>query len=875
MKTNRALTLQLYNGTRKFRRVNIVFLLSLFFIAVVLAGCVVDNGDATTVAADDSNKSVQNSFYPVMWVDGFDFWYQPAYANKTRRETLNESNSTLYLTDLGIPFISNIVDYDKLSYRLIDSSGELVEEEIISIPKTIIDQEIKQENAKFTIVPKAELILGADYQLEITVNNNGETVYYYWKLLYGSIETNQVTIKKAYEYISYELKKMNINMIGESRMWIDAIDFDETVIKFEFTGAKRIKKGFEYGEYYYEILADINTNKYETKGYHMVEKQRYYYSNEEGWILGKEITIGNIDIEYQKSETRKIIIKDDYKLIYNDKEMVLYNEKHQEMYKIFRTDKFDSDYLYDEYKNYKIEILDLNSQGEVYFAILGYQQKMGIVDEFKWNQHNGIGFYKYEDGVVNSIAYYEKSGSIKELEEYMNEVTYYNKSDKLLYIYENQTLYELDLVIGDFNYIESFVKGEWYGKQGIIVWQGSDNKYNNSVFILNMNKSVVKMTNLYQTGRNIKLIDIFDNEVVIGVYDITETYEYLNGVIDYNFHTLEVYNFDGELIKEMINEDNYFDSEIYELREDIENTYYLEESYEEYIIPTKIKEHDIIYLKDSDYHDEEEILINLKQEPKDVYKVVSDKVNYAFTFAEALEIASKGKESKIYFIDNNDGTYEEILMFDSKKLAASKRIDEVITIRQYPELPRGCEVTSLSILLDYHMEVGPGKIELADKINQSSMEYKIVDGVIHFADMHTEFAGSMSDVSQPGLGVYINPVTNLATDYIRGDGVVKGPFNLSGMSFEQMLTFVSEDYPVLVIIPNRYKPVPDYAVEVWSTPSGYMEVTYQEHSVVVMGFDDNYIYYSDPSKGRIDQKPKDDFKAAWESMGNQGMIIIE
>ncbi len=70
--------------------------------------------------------------------------------------------------------------------------------------------------------------------------------------------------------------------------------------------------------------------------------------------------------------------------------------------------------------------------------------------------------------------------------------------------------------------------------------------------------------------------------------------------------------------------------------------------------------------------------------------------------------------------------------------------------------------------------------------------------------------------------------------------------------------------PVLIITPNRYQEVQDHSKQVWKTPSGYMEVTYQEHSVVVMGFDEKHVYYSD-LQARIDKNPKKIFVVA----GNQ------
>jgi len=98
--------------------------------------------------------------------------------------------------------------------------------------------------------------------------------------------------------------------------------------------------------------------------------------------------------------------------------------------------------------------------------------------------------------------------------------------------------------------------------------------------------------------------------------------------------------------------------------------------------------------------------------------------------------------------------------------------------------------------------------------------------------------------------------------------------NITGASLAQILTFVSHGQPVQIISSNMAA-VPDALKISWQTENGYMEITYREHSVVVVGFDGAFIYYADPLTGRVGKSPKASFEAGYEAFGRQALVITE
>lgn len=191
---------------------------------------------------------------------------------------------------------------------------------------------------------------------------------------------------------------------------------------------------------------------------------------------------------------------------------------------------------------------------------------------------------------------------------------------------------------------------------------------------------------------------------------------------------------------------------------------------------------------------------------------------------------------------------------------------DVPMIQQLPELPRGCEVTSLAMLLQYH-DIDVDKMELAKKVRKSPETYRIKDGEIHFGNPYRGFVGDMYSFSTPGLGVYHGPIAELAFEYV-GERV----YDFTGADFSKVIEQLNKNRPVWVIINAAYDRLPKEAFQTWITEDGPMEITMREHSVLVTGYDEDYIYFNDPLN--IESKaPIQSFQAAWEQMGKQAITI--
>lgn len=207
---------------------------------------------------------------------------------------------------------------------------------------------------------------------------------------------------------------------------------------------------------------------------------------------------------------------------------------------------------------------------------------------------------------------------------------------------------------------------------------------------------------------------------------------------------------------------------------------------------------------------------------------------------------------------------EKAVAIPHAKVVLAEEIQLDVPLLNQMEAPRlfnGCEVTSLAMLLQYWgMDVT--KNELAAQIPRVPLQYS--DGKNGNPNMG--FVGNMED--GPGLGVYHGPIFYLANSNINDQLRVQ---NLSHYPFSSVLEKVSHGLPVWVITTTSFSPLPDF--NTWSTPQGSVEITYKMHSVVITGYDQEYIYLNDPYGTKNKKVNKEKFIASWEQMGSQAIVI--
>ena len=245
-----------------------------------------------------------------------------------------------------------------------------------------------------------------------------------------------------------------------------------------------------------------------------------------------------------------------------------------------------------------------------------------------------------------------------------------------------------------------------------------------------------------------------------------------------------------------------------------------------------------------------------------VYLDNSEKFKPFHSFADAVAFAKKNKYADIYYIKNSE------FIWNNHEILQNKIIENVPHIRQLPELKRGCEVTSLAMLLNYK-GVKVDKLTLAEEIKKDTTPYNEINGKVYYGNPNNGFVGNMNDLSERGLGVYHLPIFALGVSR-QGNDVL----DLTGCEFEDLYYFINKNSPVWIITNSQYRELPQKNFQTWQTPDGEVKITYAEHSVLIVGYDEKYIYINDPlAQSGYVKKEKSNFIKAWKQMGRQAITI--
>ena len=196
-----------------------------------------------------------------------------------------------------------------------------------------------------------------------------------------------------------------------------------------------------------------------------------------------------------------------------------------------------------------------------------------------------------------------------------------------------------------------------------------------------------------------------------------------------------------------------------------------------------------------------------------------------------------------------------------KELLTSGRkayIDNFPCLNQLPELPTGCEVTSLTMVLNY---LGYD----ADKTDLAANYLKKED--YPAANPNTAFVGTPFDKSS--YGCYAPVITDCANLY--GAHAI----NISGASIDQLCQYVENGQPVIVWAAMNMYSI-DYGSSVWIAKDGQLVIwPGMEHCLVMIGFDASAdeVYTADPLLGEIKTYKFSVFYQRWLELGCQGVIV--
>lgn len=179
---------------------------------------------------------------------------------------------------------------------------------------------------------------------------------------------------------------------------------------------------------------------------------------------------------------------------------------------------------------------------------------------------------------------------------------------------------------------------------------------------------------------------------------------------------------------------------------------------------------------------------------------------------------------------------------------------------QYPELPTGCEMTSLTMVMNYY-GINADKCDISDNY--------LDKGEVGTVDFRKAFVGDPRDESS--FGCYAPVVVNTANRYLQAQGSSLRATDVTGADLESLFGYINSQVPVII----------------WGTldcNEGYYSVTWNvdgqdltwitpEHCMVLVGYDQQSVWVADPIYGEVVSYDKAIFESRYDTLLKQAVVI--
>lgn len=220
-----------------------------------------------------------------------------------------------------------------------------------------------------------------------------------------------------------------------------------------------------------------------------------------------------------------------------------------------------------------------------------------------------------------------------------------------------------------------------------------------------------------------------------------------------------------------------------------------------------------------------------------------------------------GLDADVY----SSGMHEDATDEAGRPLIKSMQLYMLIPVRhiaQNPELPTGCEITSLTMVLNY-LGYNVSKTYMAD----------------NYLDRLETFDGSFYDyyIGNPyesaSWGCFAPAITRSASRFLADNNSSLKAHNISGAPLQTLFDEISDGNPVIV-----------WSTSKWGTPTTYSSIRLNdnivfnwpsnEHCVVLTGFnlEKNTVFIADPLSDIV-ERDLTEFAAAYSAYYRQAVVI--
>lgn len=238
-----------------------------------------------------------------------------------------------------------------------------------------------------------------------------------------------------------------------------------------------------------------------------------------------------------------------------------------------------------------------------------------------------------------------------------------------------------------------------------------------------------------------------------------------------------------------------------------------------------------------------------------------------------VELASEqtdGKDTIEEDSENAGDTAVEKYIAEDEAIPEEYVIEYFPEILQMPELPTGCEITALTMALNYYgydvdkITMAADYLPVAEDIT-----YYGDDGLLYGNDLNEYFIGS--PFSENGVVCGTGAIVTAVDSYLEDVGSSLEAHDLTGTDPDDLYALVSEDIPVVVWVTiemaNREE------TQGWYTEDGeYVEWSSNDHGAVLIGYSPDTVTIADPISGIVEYD-RAQFERVYAVRGSHAVIL--
>ena len=209
-------------------------------------------------------------------------------------------------------------------------------------------------------------------------------------------------------------------------------------------------------------------------------------------------------------------------------------------------------------------------------------------------------------------------------------------------------------------------------------------------------------------------------------------------------------------------------------------------------------------------------------------------------------------------------------LLEEREAAAAYSIQDFEIMLQMPELPTGCEITAMTMVLNYY-GYPADKVEMATEYLPvvSANLYYGDDGLLYGPDLNRFFVGDPTTT-----GGYIcgpEAIVTAANAYLADQESSLRAVDMTGASVDELYQMVREDTPVVVWV--TISMMQRETAQGWYTEDGdYVDWSTNDHGAVLIGYTEGTVLIADPLAGIVEYD-RQAFEAVFASRGNQCVVI--